>query len=100
MCYRLRLRKAADLALDEGYDALTTTLFASPYQDHELISLLGRSICRSRGLEFVTWDGRDEYYDAIASARESGHVHQPYCGCLLQRAGTLRPRPQCTQKGE
>ncbi|MDD3719168.1 MAG: epoxyqueuosine reductase QueH [Actinomycetota bacterium] len=83
LCYRLRLRKAADVALDEGYEALTTTLFASPYQDHELVALLGNSICRSRGLEFVIWDGRDGYYDAIASARERGLYTQPYCGCLL-----------------
>jgi len=83
LCYRLRLRKAADIALDEGFEKLTTTLFASPYQDHELITLLGNSICRSRGLEFVTWDGRDGYYEVIATARERGMYTQPYCGCLL-----------------
>src|SRR4030042_4124720 len=37
LCYRLRLRRAADLALDEGFDALTTPLFASPSQAHELV---------------------------------------------------------------
>jgi len=83
LCYRLRLRKAADLALEEGHETLTTTLFASPYQDHDLVTLLGRSICRSRGLEFVVWDGRDDYYEAIATARARGLYTQPYCGCLL-----------------
>ena len=82
-CYRLRLRKAADIALEEGCEAITTTLFASPYQDHELVTLLGNSICRSRGLQFVTWDGREAYRDTIASARERGLYTQPYCGCLL-----------------
>lgn len=83
ICYRLRLRRAADIALDGELDALTTTLFASPYQDHELINRLGNSICRSRGLEFMTWDGREGYYEAIASARARGMYTQPYCGCLL-----------------
>ncbi len=83
LCYRLRLRKAADIALEEGCEAITTTLLASPYQDHELVNLLGRSVCRSRGLEFVTWDGREGYYEALASARERGLYTQPYCGCLL-----------------
>lgn len=83
LCYRLRLRKAADIALEEGFEAITTTLFASPYQDHEMATLLGNSICRSRGLEFAAWDGREGYYDAIASARERGLYTQPYCGCLL-----------------
>jgi predicted adenine nucleotide alpha hydrolase (AANH) superfamily ATPase len=83
ICYRLRLRRAADIALEGEYDALTTTLFASPYQDHELISRLGNSICRSRGLEFVTWDGREGYYEAVSAARDRGMYTQPYCGCLL-----------------
>ncbi len=82
-CYRLRLRKAADFALEVGCDQLTTTLFASPYQDHEMVFLLGDSICRSRGLRFVTWDGREGYYDALSSARARGLYTQPYCGCLL-----------------
>ena len=43
ICYRLRMRYAACIAVEEGYDALTTTLFASPYQDHDLITLLGVS---------------------------------------------------------
>ena len=83
ICYRLRLRRAADIALEGECEALTTTLFASPYQDHELISRLGNSICRSRGLEFVVWDGREGYYDAISAARSRGLYTQPYCGCLL-----------------
>jgi len=83
LCYRLRLRRAADLAAEEGYQALTTTLYASPYQDHGLIALLGDSISRSRGLEFITWDGREGYREALAEAREMGLYTQPYCGCIL-----------------
>ncbi|NPV59517.1 MAG: hypothetical protein HPY75_07630 [Actinobacteria bacterium] len=83
ICYRLRLRRAADLALEEGFEAVTTTLFASPYQDHELLSLLGGSICRSRGLEFVAWDGRDRYRAVLEEARGMGMYTQPYCGCVL-----------------
>ena len=82
-CYRLRLRRAADFALEEGYEAVTTTLFASPYQDHALIARLGDSICRSRGLAFAPWDGREAYRETIAAARERGLYTQPYCGCLL-----------------
>mgnify|MGYP000698818793 CR=1 FL=1 len=83
ICYRLRLRRAADLALEEGFVTVTTTLFASPYQDHELLTLLGGSICRSRGLEFAVWDGRDTYRASLEEARERGMYTQPYCGCIL-----------------
>ncbi len=83
ICYRLRLRRAADFALEEGIEAMSTTLFASPYQDHGLLELLGTSIARSRGLEFVIWDGRAYYRETISEARERGIYTQPYCGCLL-----------------
>lgn len=83
ICYRLRLRRAADFALEEGMEALTTTLFASPYQDHDLLELLGRSVSRSRGLEFLTWDGREGYRESLQRARERGMYTQPYCGCIL-----------------
>ncbi|MBC7252600.1 MAG: epoxyqueuosine reductase QueH [Actinobacteria bacterium] len=83
ICYRLRLRRAADFALEEGMEALSTTLFASPHQDHALLELLGTSIARSRGLEFVVWDGRVVYREMLSEARERGMYTQPYCGCLL-----------------
>jgi predicted adenine nucleotide alpha hydrolase (AANH) superfamily ATPase len=100
LCYRLRLRKAADIALDEGYEAVTTTLFASPYQDHELINLIGRSVCRSRGLEFVAWDGRDGYYETIAAARAKGMYTQPYCGCLLSERERYDRGRRAADRGE
>jgi predicted adenine nucleotide alpha hydrolase (AANH) superfamily ATPase len=100
LCYRLRLRKAADIAIEEGFEVLTTTLFASPYQDHGLVALLGNSICRSRGLEFVTWDGREGYYDAIATARERGLYTQPYCGCLLSERERYDRGHSSAEKGE
>ncbi len=83
MCYRLRLRRAADIAMEEGYDALTTTLLASPYQEQDLIILIGNSVGRSRGLEFVVWDGRESYRESIEQARVRGMYTQPYCGCIL-----------------
>lgn len=83
LCYRLRLRRAADFALEQGMESFTTTLFASPFQDHDLLRLLGESVARSRGLELVTWDGRGIYRDVLAEARERGMYTQPYCGCLF-----------------
>lgn len=100
ICYRLRLRRAADLAVEEGMDAVTSTLFSSPYQDHELISLLGRSICRSRGLEFVVWDGRDTYRADHAEARARGMYLQPYCGCVLSERERYDRSRRAGKEGE
>lgn len=103
ICYRLRLRRAADFALEEGMEAFSTTLFASPHQDHELLSLLGTSIARSRGLEFLVWDGREVYREVLREARERGMYTQPYCGCLLSERErydrSLRQRLKAAEEG-
>lgn len=83
LCYRLRLRRAADFAMEHGMEAFTTTLFASPFQDHEMLRLLGESVARSRGLRFIDWDGRSSYRDVLTEARDLGMYTQPYCGCLF-----------------
>jgi predicted adenine nucleotide alpha hydrolase (AANH) superfamily ATPase len=100
ICYRLRLRRAADLAVEEGCECLTTTLFASPHQDHDLVALLGTSICRSRGLEFITWDGRESYRADLAEARNRGMYTQPYCGCILSERERYDRAYQGRNKGE
>ncbi len=83
ICYRMRLRKAADYALDEGFPSFTTTLLASPHQDHELLQRLGESIAKSRGLRFIYWDGRESYRSRLQDAKLRGMYIQSYCGCLL-----------------
>ena len=40
-CYALRFEKTARYAAEHGYDRFTSTLFVSPYQNHELM----RQIC-------------------------------------------------------
>jgi hypothetical protein len=37
ICYQMRLRGAAQVAACEGFDAFTTTLLISPYQDQDAI---------------------------------------------------------------
>ena len=34
-CYRVRLEETVKYAKENGYDAFTSTLFVSPYQQHE-----------------------------------------------------------------
>ena len=36
-CYRVRLEQTAQYAKQHGYDAFTTTLLVSPYQNHDLL---------------------------------------------------------------
>lgn len=49
-CYKVRLEETAKYAKENGYDAITTTLLVSPYQNHGLIKELGEK--NSTGIWF------------------------------------------------
>ncbi len=57
-CYEVRLRAAALRAASDGYDAFTTTLLISPYQDHEAVADVGRAVGRLFGVDFKYLDFR------------------------------------------
>jgi epoxyqueuosine reductase len=83
MCYRLRLRRTADYAMEEGFNTFTTTLLASPWQKHDMLKLLGESIAASRGQRFLAWDGRGYYREGLRQARSRALYAQPWCGCIF-----------------
>jgi len=81
-CYRLRLEKAARLAAENGYDAFTTTLLISPYQNHELLKQVGEELALARGVEFLYRDFRPRFREGQNQARAAGYYMQKYCGCI------------------
>ena len=81
-CYRLRLGKAARLAAEEGYDAFSTTLLISPYQDHELLKQIGEEEAVNCGVKFFYRDFRPHFREGRQQAREAGYYMQKYCGCI------------------
>lgn len=82
-CYVLRVAQASSAAVLNQCDSVTTTLFASPHQDHNLIRTVAESILEDNGLEMFNWDGRKEYYNSIEIARKKDIYTQPYCGCVF-----------------
>ena len=82
-CYRVRLEQTAKYAKANGFDAMTTTLFVSPYQKHEELKKICEEICNKYGLEFVYRDFRVGFRDGQAEARELGLYMQKYCGCIF-----------------
>lgn len=57
-CYRVRLEQTAKYAKENGYDAFTTTLLVSPYQNHELLKQMGEDIANKYGISFLYRDFR------------------------------------------
>ena len=82
ICYRMRLEKTAAFAAEHGYDAFSTSLLVSPYQQHEIIKMLGEELAGQYGIEFLYRDFRPLFREGQAEARALGLYMQKYCGCV------------------
>ena len=66
-----------------GYDAFTTTLLISPYQNHELLIKVGEEMAEKYGIKFLYRDFRPGFREGQTTARELGLYMQKYCGCVF-----------------
>ena len=82
-CYKIRLIKAANFAKKQQYDAFTTTLLISPYQNHELIREIGEKIGGDLQIGFYYKDFRPGFYEGKNEARSMELYSQKYCGCIF-----------------
>jgi len=82
LCWGLRLKKTAVLAKEKGFDAFTTTLLVSPYQDQEALKKIGSDIGKDFGIDFFYEDFRVGFRKAHEQAKASGIYCQRYCGCI------------------
>lgn len=83
MCYELRLRQAAKFAKENGYEAFTTSLLVSPYQNHEVITEVAKRIAKEENIKFVYEDFRTGWYDGVDISKALELYRQPYCGCIF-----------------
>ena len=81
-CYRLRLERIAQVAHEKGFDAFTTTLLISLYQDQELLQEIGKEVGKQVGVEFYYHDFREGFRQSHQMARELDLYRQKYCGCV------------------
>lgn len=82
-CYAIRLEKTAQYAKENGYDAFSTTLLISPYQNHEALKEIGERFAKQYGLSFIDRDFRVGFRQGQQKARELGLYMQKYCGCIF-----------------
>ncbi len=82
ICWRLRLTKTAKAAKEKGFDAFSTTLLVSPYQDHELLKRIGTEISKEFKVIFYYEDFRPGFKKAQEIAKQKGLYRQKYCGCI------------------
>ena len=84
-CYALRFEETARYAAEHGYDQFTSTLFVSPYQNHELMRQICEQMAEKYGVEYLHRDFSPRFREGQDKARELGLYMQNYCGCVSPR---------------
>jgi predicted adenine nucleotide alpha hydrolase (AANH) superfamily ATPase len=91
-CYESRLRRTAEFAATNGYDAFGTSLLASPYQDHEAIRAFGRELGKLFNVSFLYEDFSVGWQEALKTSHTMGLYQQVYCGCIYSEKDSFYPK--------
>ncbi|MBU1006449.1 MAG: epoxyqueuosine reductase QueH [Candidatus Omnitrophica bacterium] len=83
LCWRLRLSETADFAVKNGFNAFTTTLLISPYQDHAVVKAIAEDIAREKHIDFYYEDFRKGFKESQEEAKKQDLYRQKYCGCVF-----------------
>jgi epoxyqueuosine reductase len=94
-CYHSRLDATARHAATHGYEAFTSTLLYSRFQQHEQIKAAGQVLAEEYGLTFLYEDFRRGWQEGISESKTMGLYRQQYCGCIYSEKDRYHPR----QKG-
>lgn len=81
-CYHARLKATALVAKKGKFDAFSTTLLYSRFQNHDRIRQTGEALAKEYGLKFFYHDFREGWKQGIEKSRERNMYRQPYCGCI------------------
>jgi predicted adenine nucleotide alpha hydrolase (AANH) superfamily ATPase len=98
VCYAVRLRRTAERAARDGFDAFATVMSLSPWKKAAVLNRIGRMFAARAGLAFLEADfkKRDGFKRSVELSRAHGLYRQDYCGCLYSleaarvRAGAAR----------
>lgn len=99
-CYRVRLEQTAKYAKENGYDAFSTTLLVSIYQNHNAIIEIANEMAEKYGVKFLYRDFRVGFREGQAKARELGLYMQKYCGCIFSENPLMKSsnKPQIPEE--
>jgi epoxyqueuosine reductase len=82
LCYEMRLIRTVATAVAGNFEAFTTTLLYSRYQNHQLLVERCRQLAREHGISFFYEDFRIGWQWGIDRSIDMGLYRQPYCGCI------------------
>jgi predicted adenine nucleotide alpha hydrolase (AANH) superfamily ATPase len=82
ICYTMRLKNTAKFAAQGGFEAFSSTLLYSKYQNHELIKKIGTDLSDEHGIDFYYDDFRVGWGRGLKKSRKLNMYRQRYCGCI------------------
>ena len=82
-CYTIRMEQTVKYAKENGFDSFTTTLFVSPYQQHDVLKKVCENLAEKYQIQFLYRDFRIGFRKGQNKARELGLYMQKYCGCVF-----------------
>jgi len=91
-CYYLRLKATARVAKGGKFDAFTSTLLYSKYQNHEMIQAVAQQVVQEVGTPFYYVDFRKGWASGRAKSKQLGLYKQQYCGCIFSERDRFQLR--------
>ena len=87
ICYEMRMREAAIMAKELGYDYFTTTLTISPLKNAAKINEIGQDLEREYNVKHLPSDFKKNngYKRSIELSKEYDLYRQNFCGCVFSR---------------
>ena len=82
ICYNLRLAQTVAYAKDNGFDAFSTTLLYSKYQNHQALIKQCSELAETLNIPFFYQDFRKGWLEGIDQSKSLGLYRQKYCGCI------------------
>ncbi|MCF0207854.1 MAG: epoxyqueuosine reductase QueH [Bacteroidaceae bacterium] len=99
VCYELRIREAAILAKEGGYDYFCTTLSISPLKHADWLNDIGEKMAQEYGVKWLPSDFKKKggYKRSIELSKEYNLYRQNFCGCEYSKP---HPQPLSMRRGE
>ena len=86
------MEQTAKYAKENGYDAFTTTLLISPYQNHDELRRIGEEMAEKYEITWLPSDfkKKEGYKRSIELSKEYDLYRQNFCGCAYSKVESLK----------
>lgn len=100
ICFKLRLKKTATLAKQNGFDIFGTTLSVSPHKNSELLNSIGKALSVEIGVPYLeaNFKKQNGYKRSVELAKENNLYRQNYCGCEFALRQQMKEAPDSLLK--